>query len=248
MSNVSTRFHVLQELAGAEPLVSVRMVSAAHYAIGADVVEMLAREDVGRSIKAVIEAGIARLPYAPILIEYSAAGSSARRFVLLDEAEAGFSAECATLFRDRMADVSPSKVKVALTGEHGLSVGRHSDLNEAHAVAFAAAIALLMLNVKGIDKELVESTKLNRARVKHGRIPIPSHTLVRIGTIYDRSGHAVSGGMSRHLPVHLRAGHSRMQACGPNHADRKAIYIPPVLVNYREDGVMPAAPKRLVKA
>jgi hypothetical protein len=245
--NVSTRFHVLQELTEGDLLIAW-MAQAAHYSIGADVVDMLTREDVGRSIRAMIEAGIARLPHAPILIEYSAVGTMVRRFVLLNEAEDGFSAECATLVRDQMADISPSKVRVTLTGDHGLSVGRHSDLNEAHAVAFAAAIALLMLNVKGIDKELIETAKLNQARVKRGRIPVPAHTVVRIGTNYDRSGRALSAGSRGPMPVHMRAGHTRMQACGPEHADRKPIYIPPVLVNYREDGVMPVAPKRLVKA
>ncbi|MCG6115076.1 MAG: hypothetical protein MEQ84_07740 [Mesorhizobium sp.] len=243
---IATRLHFLSELVGAEPLVS-RMQSAAHYVIGDDLVAVLAREDVQKSIIAMIEAGIARLPYAPILIEYQVA-VGARRFVLLDEAQGGFRVEGAFLMRDRLASVSSTRGLLRL-GTSGVSLDRCANAEEGAAFVLAAAMALLMLNIRGVDKRLVEPTALNRARAKRGcKAKIPSHTVVRIGTIYDRSGrHATDGGSGRTMPVHLRAGHTRMQAFGENFSERKPVYIAPVLVNYRDTADAAPLPRKAVR-
>ena len=97
---------------------------------------------------------------------------------------------------------------------------------------FAAQIALLMLHTRGIEKEVIEPTKLNAKRQGTGKIRIPRHTVVRIRR-YDREGRAHSVGGGRQLPLHLRIGHARHQAHGPHHSERKWIFIPPVIVNYR---------------
>lgn len=242
---IATRLHFLAELVGAEPLVS-RMQAAAHYVIGDDLVSVLAREDVQKSVLAMVEAGIARLPYAPVLIEFQVSHGS-RRFVLLDEAEAGFWAEGALLVRDRMAMISPTRGLIRV-GTSGLALDRSANAEEGAAFVLAAAMALLMLNIRGVDKRLVEPTALNRARVRRGcRTRIPTHTLVRIGTVYDRAGRLAGGESGRTMPVHLRAGHTRMQACGENFSERKPVYIAPVLVNYRDADDVAPLPRKAVR-
>jgi hypothetical protein len=242
---VGTSIHVLAELAGDEPLV-LRMWEAPKYAVASSLLSVLARDDIQRSVIAMIEAGIAHLPFAPLLVEFSVAPDF-RRFVLLDEAEDGFSAGHALLYRDEMADISPTKAFVAVR-PCGLHVDRFSDESEGRAIGLAASIALLMLNIRGVDKQMIEPEALNRARQKRGKTRIPSHTVLRIGTIFDRSGRgSVPGVEGRHMPVHMRAGHVRMQACGEGFADRKAVFIPPVLVNYRPDlDARPRLPERVV--
>jgi hypothetical protein len=232
---IATRLHILTEIAAGETL-PLMMGRAAHYVVGDDLVAALARDDVQKSVLAMIEAGVARLPFSPLLVEFSVE-QAARRFVLLEErgnaVDGGAVAHVATLWRDRMADVSPARVELSLSAG-GLSVSGATGEAEALACATAMSFALLMLNIRGVEKRVVEVARLNRARRAHGKPRIPGHTLLRIGTVYDREGKGHGGESGRRMPVHLRAGHVRMQACGPEMSERRATYIPPVLVNYRE--------------
>lgn len=240
---IATKLHMLEELGVDDPLLG-RMMAAPKYAIAPQLVAILSRPDVQTSIWAMIEAGIARLPYAPLLIEFSV-WPTVHRFVLLDEADGGFTLRDIVLVENRAAVVSPSEIRVGIA-PGAITVDRHADESEGLAAALAVSIALLMLNIRGVDKQVIEASALSRARQKRGKPAIPSHTLLRVGTIYDRSGRGVAAGSGRHMPVHLRAGHVRQQPCGPASADRKPVFIPPVLVNYREGGAEPRTPQRLV--
>lgn len=240
---IATALHLLAEMTGDDPIVDA-MLDAPKYAIAPSLFEVLAREDIQKSVLAMIEAGIARLPFSPLMVEFSAS-STVRRFVLLEESGEGFSARTAMLLRDRMASLSPSLARVTVS-PRGLHVERFSDEAEGMAIGLAGAIALLMLNIKGVEKEIVETATLNKVREKRGRPPIPRHTVLRIGTVFDRTGRA-QGLPGRVMPVHLRAGHVRMQACGEGFADRRAVFIPPVLVNYRDaTGERPRLPEKVV--
>lgn len=246
MTIIATRFHDLAELTGGDPLVA-KMAAAPKYAIATTLLAVLAREDIQKSILAMLEAGIAKLPFSPLLIEFSVTPEF-RRFVLLEEETAvGFSARHALLNRDDFASVSPSQVRAKLTPV-GLNVERHADEGEGWATALAVSTALLMLNIRGVDKQVIEVERLNRQRGFRGRAAIPRHTVLRIGVIFDRHGQGtVQGASGRHMPVHLRAGHTRLQACGEGFADRKPVYIAPVLVNYRPDSVeTPRLPEKVV--
>lgn len=243
---IATRLHRLHELGVDDPLLSA-MHAAPKFVIAPDLLEVLTRPDIQTSIAAMIEAGIARLPYAPLLVEFSMAPGT-RRFVLVDEAIEGFAARQILQVGDDMAAVSPGIIKVGLSaaGRYGLAVGSHGDPSEGMAAAVAVAVALLMLNIRGVEKTVIETDALNRARTKRGHGPVPQHTVVRIGTVYDRSGRAASAPTGRRMPVHLRAGHTRMQACGPERVDRKPIFIPPVLVNYRGEGDKHRIPQKVL--
>lgn len=243
MTSIATKLHKLAELAD-DPLLA-DFERAPKYVVAPDLMEILARPDVQRSIVAMVEAGIARLPFSPLLVEFSV-DATIRRFVLLEEVADGIAARQALLARDYMAIVSPSRVIVTIADD-GLSVSKHADEKEGMATALAVSIALLMLNVRGIDKDVIEAEALNRRRVLSGKPPIPKHTVVRVGTVYDRSGRAVGAGSGRKMPVHLRAGHSRMQAHGPERSERKQVYIPPVLVNFQEGDAAPSIPHKVLR-
>jgi hypothetical protein len=112
-------------------------------------------------------------------------------------------------------------------------------------------LALLMLNTKGIDKEVVVvSESLNKKRVQRGKPRIPTHSVVRIGTIYRRDGTAIKNENGRggwHMPMHWRCGYARIQHFGKNREETKTVYIPPCIVNYKPEEDAPAAPHRKVK-
>ncbi len=241
--NIHTQLHDLISVAGEEPLVE-RMTSAPKYCISPEIVEIMTRGDVQRSIQALIEAQIAHLPYEEVLIEFSIVPEM-RRFCLLEEAAGGFRMASALLQRRQNVVIYGTTPTIWLT-DAGLRVEGHNDPAEAAEAVLAVSIALLMLNTRGIDKEHIEPIKLNRQRLKSGKAAIPGHTLVHIGSIYDRDGNR-TGATGRHMPVHLRAGHTRWQAHGERMSERKLVFIQPVLVNYHP-GDEVKAPNRVVVA
>lgn len=249
---IATKLHQLAGLVGeAEPIV-VAMRAAAKFFIAPEIVDIMPRSDVQKSIGAMLQAGIARLPFSPLLVEFAVV-PPIHRLVLLDEignsGDGGFRARVVTIRQAGFAIVSTSKITVEIR-QSGLHVDGHSDESEGRAVGLAASMALLMLNVRGVEKEVVSVERLNLVRQRKGQPLVPQHTVIRIGTIYDRhgQGHKYGGSESgRHMPVHFRCGHARHQHFGEGNAEIRVVYIPPVLVNYREGGEPPRAPEKAVQ-
>jgi hypothetical protein len=121
-------------------------------------------------------------------------------------------------------------------------------LDSMNDMAYALNSSLVLLNTRGISQERVTSMgKLNKARVKSNKPPIPEHIVVRIGHVYDRDGkqHAYTG---RNVRVHWRAGHTRQQPIGPRAEGKTTlIYIKPTLVNFEPGGALPSKPTHIVK-
>lgn len=237
---IFTRLHKLSALVDPGDLPSCEN----HYVIGADLLAAMPRADVQRSIAAMIEADMARLPFPELLVEFSVQ-AGVTRFLWLREAPGSIRATVAMLTGESLATVPTKAASVAIEAG-GLRVIDHADERDGQAIALGAAFALLMLNVRGIDKQRIEPRKLNAARAKGGKTPIPTHVVLRIGVVYDRQGKPVAGG-NRLKHVYLRAGHVRDQAYGPLWRDHRRIYIGPVLVNYRDGDDVPAPRPRVVK-
>lgn len=99
--------------------------------------------------------------------------------------------------------------------------------------------ARLLLHTKGIGQQIITAPgKLNKNRAASGKAPIPTHTVLRIGKVYDREGKEVQH-TGRHMRVHWRAGHVRRQRVGHGRTGVKLIFIEPVLVNYDPAGDAP---------
>lgn len=224
---------------------------AAKYFVEDDVVEVIKREDAFKSIKALVEAKVCRLPFTPMVMEFQATDKF-RWFILLEEIGEGEKLVAQAIFLHLPTDTtyySSSDVDVFMD-EEGFVVNGVSKDQDAHAIICAVTMALLFLNTKGIEKRVVEPIAFNKARAKAGKSQAPKVTVLRIGTIYDRNGDAVRGvGTTGFRKVHLRAGHTRRQHYGPGNESIKIVYIPPVLVNYRPDqgDEMPALPSKRVK-
>lgn len=274
---IKTKLHLVDEVINAfevsrgakknyrDPLVE-KMMEAPKFYVDRDVVELLQRNDAQASIAAMIKADVARLPYNPLLLEYETFGDTGGRMhccVLLSEKAGAFAAEVLLIYEapDGKTAVrstplnSEILVYLLYSGDNDrptikVEGNGSGDKLDCEIVAYATMMALLMLNIKGIEKQHVETHALNKARAKKDKSPIPSHTIVHIGTIFDKSGkgHRFGGNTGRTMAVHLRRGHARNQACGEGRQDHKWIYIPPVLVNYREaDGKRPRVPEQLIR-
>lgn len=231
-----------------DPKVYARMHRAAKYHVADDVVEIMGREDTYKSVNALIEANLLRLPYDPIVIEFSAT-SAFRRFVLLEQKEENFLAHSYFIrLSDESFYTASEEAELTVTREF-MQVNKVIDDKDGQAIACAATMALLFLNVKGLDKQVIKPDGLNKAREKKGKPAIPSVTTIRIGTIYDRDDKIVKrgGNTGRKMRVHLRAGYTRNQHYGKGNELTKIVYIPPVVVNYSPGDVMPEMPTKRIR-
>lgn len=224
---------------------------AAKYYIDADVVGLIQRDDGLRSVKALIEAGICRLPYNPMMVEFSAT-EKFRWFILIEETEedSKFDFLCQCIFMHlptRETYYSSSDAELFMTDE-GFVVNNVRTTQDAHAAICGVTMSLLLLNTRGIEKEVIHPQKLNAIREKKGQSAIPRVTTLRIGTVYDREGKGHAIGTTGMRRVHLRAGHARRQHYGKGNAETKIVYIPPVLVNYNPElGEKPQTPEKRIK-
>lgn len=233
---IATKLHQLIEGGHGEPLYD-RMLELPHYVIDDRLVELFQREDIVRSIVAVIEADVAYLPYHEMVVEYDVKGERTFRVLArLRETTPGVNGDFLAdivLHTEGMTSITREPVRMrTATDPAGIDVAETWSKSDQVTAAFALMIALLMLNIQGIDKEVIEPERLNKSRKASGKPGIPRHTLLHIGTVLNSEGHGVRFGEGRHMPVHLRAGHVRHQAHGPGMTERKLIYIPPVLVNF----------------
>lgn len=246
---IATKLHKALEMAPDDEDLAA-MTNAPHYVVDRKLIEMFGREDVNRSIAALIEAGICRLPYEQLVVEFEAEDGVRRFAHLREKPDGSVSCTMAVLNAPALTVTShPITVSIKSDPETAFVVsgGKSSELDKL-AAAFATAVALLMLNTKGIEKELLQPVALNEAREKRGMPAIPRHTVMRIGTVVDALGRERSFSESRHMPLHLRAGHVRHQVCGKGRADRKLVYIPPTLVNFNpaEPDHKAPLPKRIL--
>lgn len=227
--------------------------SAAKYYIDADVVELIQRDDGFASVQAMMEAGICRLPFSPIMVEFSA-GDDFRWFILLEEQGSNenkndLKVNCVYHHFPTGRTMHSSRDAIMTMDVVGFSVNGVSTKQDAHAACVAATMCLLLLNTKGIEKDIIYPEKLNKARVKSGKPSIPSVTTLRIGTVYDRQGRGIKLGSSGKVRVHWRAAYSRRQHHGPNNSLVKMVYIPPCLVNYNPElgEETPSLPEKRIK-
>jgi hypothetical protein len=120
------------------------------------------------------------------------------------------------------------------------------DAGWAYRALFAA---LLLLNTKGIKKEVIECERLNRKRTASGKPPIPRHTYITIGRVYrSAGGEAADDYLPRKSPrPHWRRGHLRHIRIGKGRTATKPVFIEGRLVSLASDTAI-EAPTYMVKA
>jgi len=241
MQPIYTRLHKLLEIATDETFTN----AVHHYVIGDDLLAALSREDVQKSIDAMIQADMARLPFPEMLVEYSVS-PGVSRFLWLEEKDGDISALTAMLTSNGLVTVAVEPA-IVRTQAGVLRVECKTGEEDAMAVAVGTSFALLMLNIRGIEKRIIEPKALNASRAKKGRVSVPSHVLLKIGVVYTKEGKAVIHGSDSLKTVYLRAGHVRQQAVGKGWSSHRPVYIAPQLVNYRDGAEIPKQKMRVVE-
>jgi hypothetical protein len=69
-----------------------------------------------------------------------------------------------------------------------------------------------------------------RAKLERRLATLVDHVVISAPPAEDRSGHAEAAAGHRTVSAHWRRGHYRMQAHGPRNAERKLIFLRPMLV------------------
>lgn len=124
------------------------------------------------------------------------------------------------------------------------------------------SLVVMINNLKGIGKEVIHTDKINKVRQKANKSRINSHTVIRIGHVYDRSGKKTSIGHSgRQIAMHMREAHTQMQPHGaawikanPEEAAKPfntdthhLVFKEACLVNYNPGDELPIPKPKVVK-
>ena len=221
------------------------------FCIADELVDLLMKNKFTKTIEALLEAGVCHLPYKEMSIEFRV--DTKFYLVILNEETAGDFKAAVFAY-----DTNPPAGCVNRTagsvdmeaGDGGFFVTPVEGLEFPQTVSNASLVALVFAlvstHLQGMEREVITPTRLNKRRAASGKPPVPSHTYLRVGTVYSRDGKAhkpTAGGVRS---VFIRSGHVRNQACGQGWSERKMIFIEPVLVNYNPGDDLPV-PHKIVK-
>jgi hypothetical protein len=243
-----------------------------HYVANEEVCKLSMSDDVRKTVKAMLKAGIQEIPFDPILIEFDSvvSGSRARCFVRIqrrpllplyksynDQENVAFYAYPIILvsgfkhYELLLVMFAPDMPAEISYRDHDFTIRQRDKTPNLEPLYYAAVqgflIGQLMLNTRGIEKEHICTAKLDKIHAKKGRPKIGGYSVLKIGTVYDKSGKGHDRqSTGRHMPVHYRAGHVRQQPFGPGRKKVRPIFIAPCLVNYAPDGPKPRIPQHEV--
>jgi hypothetical protein len=231
-----TKLHKLIELQienGDEPHEIVESYDS-HFVGPDEVLDVLGRSDIKAALTSLIEAGIMELPYPEVLMEFNSS-QGATRFVWLKK-KGGFVVGRVALMTKEAVAISGKWITLEFRNTTIWTSASASPSTDAIIIGFTTA--LLLLNLRGIRREVVESPRLNTQRIARGKPPVPKATVLHIGKVYSQSGERVAHDNTdrRKASCFLRAGHVRHQRIGAGRTQGKLIFIEPTFVSYDPDG------------
>lgn len=105
---------------------------------------------------------------------------------------------------------------------------------DGRACGLAMLCALLLMTTEGVEREVVETHKLNKRRTGKDKQPIPRHTYIKIGRVYRSNGGDDSDVYdARKSPrPHWRRGYNRRVRTGKGRENFYWRWFPPRLVAF----------------
>lgn len=270
------------------------MAMLPHFVFERDLYAQLQGDSMVKSMVAMKEAGVLRLPYPEMMVELWLGPkpfSDFRYFTKLSETGTVgvFRAQVVEWVNDSlwpksfdatftwevaMPDHSVPVLDLTggasppITGEPGFQVAFTDPTRQDIIPHLTAAImlAVMMTNISGLERETVEPKelkRLNKSREARGKPRITTHTVVRIGHVYNEAGQKVriTDGNRRQTAIHMRSAHTRRQQHGrkweeenpelaalpSNLGDHHIVLIPAVLVNFKDGSELPLPKPKVVK-
>jgi len=276
---VFSRFHLLRANTPIETddtkngmHIMLAMEKLPAFVVQNDAIEMLNRSDCVAAIRAMIEADILKLPYPEMRLEWQVREAESAQFVgtllgfkemepihefvMLKETDKGIEATYSFYFcKSGLGAIYEDKFRITpCIGEWRVEYQKDTNpiiKQMALGPCFLAInMALVLMNMKGIEREVHTFPALNKARVKKGKPSISQYSYLRIGHVYRSDGSTVkyTEGDHRTMPMHVRSAHTRRQHYGKNNEETKLVYIPSCIVNFNP-GETPSTPKqRIIKS
>lgn len=242
------------------------------FVIQADALLMLSRTDYIGAIHAMIEANICKLPYPDMRLEWQTREAVSadfvgtmlgntemepiHEFIRVREIESGFECTYAFYFcKSGLGAIYEDSFKISpQIGEWVVS--HRKDIDPAvkrlalGPCMMAIQVCLVLMNMKGIEREVHSFEPLNKHRIKKGKPAIAQYSYVRIGHVYRSDGTKIkyTDGDHRHMPMHVRSAHTRRQHYGKENSETKLIYVPSCIVNFNPADELRVPKQRIVKA
>lgn len=119
---------------------------------------------------------------------------------------------------------------------------------DAGILFYGAAAAYLLMATGGVEKEIIDTQRINRKRKADGKQLVPRHTYIYIGKVYRSANSEMSDEyIPRKSPrPHWRRGHLKNVRYGAGKEKLREVYIYPKLVSYKGD-VEPLAPDYIIR-
>lgn len=252
------------------------MTSFPHIVLDQQLYKTMDAPALSKSVGAMKAAGMMRLPYPNLMLELWGGWTDCRMFVFVSEegTDGQFLVRVVDWWHGKIyptkfeADFQweqrPSDPTIEILGTDGKTIGQlegpfegftvhytHDQRKEILAqVGCALMLVIMMSNISGLERELVEPRKLNKQRERQGKSKIADHSVLRIGHVYNSAGRKVSVGQGTRsaVAVHMRAAHTRRQQHGQpwidehpyeaglptTTADHHLVLVDAVLVNFKD--------------
>lgn len=276
---VFSRFHLLRANTpietdnsknGMDIMLSMEKLPA--FVVQNDAIEMLNRSDCVAAIRAMIEANILKLSYPEMRLEWQIRQAESAQFVgtmlgfkemepihefvRLKETDRGIEATYAFYFcKSGLGAIYEDKFRITpRVGEWIVEYNHDTDpIIKQMAIGpcfLAINMALVLMNMKGIEREVHEFAALNKQRIKKKKPAISTYNYVRIGHVYKADGSRIkyTDGDHRSMPMHVRSAHTRRQHFGKENSETKIIYVPSCIVNFNPGETPKQAKPRIIKA
>jgi len=238
-----------------------------HYVITDELAEALHNGNAFRTVDALLQMGVARMPHLECVVEFSCNFSNNQHgtaFMWLgyDTEEPTdkdwVSAYTAYLLDDgavvgwkHLYKIRPSANAPGSIGEDGYQYHydwevKSDDQKTAQKAVIALVYLLTLTHTQGVVGEKVteaDLSKLNKSRAAKGQVTIPAYTVFKVTHTHDASGKKVVWHPGSKMRPHLRAGHLRHQPCGTGRKERKVIFVEPCLVNCADASDVKHIPK-----
>lgn len=240
--------------------------STPHYVLTPELIEVVQTNIVDSTVDALMDAGVARLPYGMCLVEMRQQckqGGWGHSFLLCQQHNTGPKWDCFFLYMHDDGGVQSLDRPVTLSltpynpdTDAGLERVTKYVWETSHRLgtigittAAAVGVLLTLTHTRGVVKETVTSerlAKLNKSRAGKGKQPVLPYTVYRIGHTYTATGEKVTYAPGCKRRPHLRAGHTRMQRYGTGRQLEKLIFIEPILVNCESEADVPMFKPKVV--
>jgi hypothetical protein len=230
-----------------------RMDKAAKLLMTKPIIDMVSTPGFGENLHPLLDAGLFRLPFDPVVVEFEPPTLGGRWFICLRHLRTHPHILGIDVFymyqEDQKTGYFSDHRSIMAVDKEAMEIINVDDKSCGTAVGGALLMAVLCHVTKGVQRTKTPAPeRLNKARARKGKSIIPEYTVMSVGHVYDKHGNPQAWGEAGGpRTLHWRRAHKRRQRYGVGLTQTREIMIDAMLVNYNPGDEMPEMPKRKVK-